>query len=191
MKESDFADIFFKAAQSALIGSNYIPKKKANILYELFFNNNLELQPKEFDHPTRGRSAFETDISIFENISNKTSGLYPRVIIELKTTITTHDIITYSEKAQRHKMIYPGLRYGIVASNISKISTKFFIHNTHLDFVVAAKNFLDEGRLDALVDKLINEEITLSNKMEGLLMKNQDCCWFQVGINTNTFQDIK
>ncbi|GEC16254.1 hypothetical protein NWI01_21460 [Nitrobacter winogradskyi] len=49
---------------------------------------------------TRGKLAFQTDILI-------TKGPTPLVAIELKSgSFSTHDVITYSAKAQRHKRIY-------------------------------------------------------------------------------------
>ncbi len=57
-------------------------------------------KPKYIE-PTR----FETDMVIYEKRGNR---VIPRVIIEAKLgSITTHDAITYSYKAEKHKNVTP------------------------------------------------------------------------------------
>ena len=49
---------------------------------------------------------YETDILIFEKFDKKR--WKPRIIIETKiNSVTTHDAITYSQKAQTHKYVHP------------------------------------------------------------------------------------
>ena len=60
----------------------------------------------------RAPDSFETDMAIYEQ---KDSVIIPTVIIEAKIkTVTTHDAITYSRKAELHKNVMPFLRYGIM-----------------------------------------------------------------------------
>ena len=58
--------------------------------------------------------------------------------MEFKTDITTHDVLTYSTKARKHKQVYPYLRYGLVIGSVERIPRRFFTHNEGLDFCVAA-----------------------------------------------------
>lgn len=53
---------------------------------------------------------------------------------------STHDVLTYSAKATKHKEIYPYLRYGLVIGKKEKIDRKFFTHNSGFDFAVAIEN---------------------------------------------------
>ena len=62
-----------------------------------------------------------------------------KVVFEFKSNITTHDVITYSNKARRNKQIYPCLRYGLISYNLSTIPKRFFIHNEGLDFYLTIK----------------------------------------------------
>jgi hypothetical protein len=55
---------------------------------------------------------FQTDLAIIE--TDVRGHWRPRVIIEAKIrSITTHDAITYSQKASSHKAVHPYLRYGM------------------------------------------------------------------------------
>lgn len=69
---------------------------------------------------------YETDLVIKEKINNY---YIPRIIIESKYgNITTHDAITYSNKAQAHKNLYVGLRYVIMLGNIPNIPARLLQH---------------------------------------------------------------
>ncbi|HXN85748.1 MAG TPA: hypothetical protein VN867_06730, partial [Candidatus Binataceae bacterium] len=65
----------------------------------------------------------------------------PLVVVELKcgsnSGYTTHDVLTYSAKAARHKELYPYLRYGMAIGGVTSVGRKFFFTNRALDFVVA------------------------------------------------------
>ena len=62
---------------------------------------------------------YQTDLLIKEIVNNNS---IPRLIIESKFgSITSHDAITYSNKAQSHKEIYNGLRYGIMIAKVNKV----------------------------------------------------------------------
>ncbi len=50
------------------------------------------------------------------------------MVFEFKTSLTTHDVLTYSTKARRHKQIYPYLRYGLLVSTETSVPRRFFIH---------------------------------------------------------------
>ena len=107
--ESPFVAIAQGVAESILV-SPFRVVRGAPLLYEIRVNNNLEVVSQEqVRKPKRGTSAFQTDLCIFEDKTPEVS--IPRVVIEFKTGITTHDVLTYSAKAVRHKKIYPYLRY--------------------------------------------------------------------------------
>jgi len=161
MKESTFLNEFYNIAKK-VIPKEFIIKTKSNILYELMLNDKLEIQIKEFKNPKRGNSAFQTDICIYELINDIE---LPRVVIEFKTDITTHDILTYSSKAGKHKNIYPYLRYGLLASEIDNIPGRFFIHNEHIDFFIAIKKYRNED-ISKMIKELIENEIEISRTLE-------------------------
>lgn len=119
-----------------------------NVLYRIQVNGDGELKPDHIEEPRRGNYAYETDLLI-----KKRSPSIPLVVIELKAgSFTTHDIIAYSSKAERHKSIYPYLRYGFVVVGSVALGQRFFTHNQSIDFALAMPvlNF-KESELIAMV----------------------------------------
>lgn len=71
---------------------------------------------------------FETDMVIYEKVDDK---IKARVIVESKVdSVTTHDAITYSNKANYHKNVIPFVRYGIMCGNRGSypLSGRLFSH---------------------------------------------------------------
>ncbi len=162
MKESTFVDVFESIAKEVL-GDKAVVLRKANLYYELFLNRKLELATPETKNPKRGNSAFQTDICIFELVDGIK---FPRVVIEFKERITTHDILTYSAKAGMHKKIYPCLRYGILVSEERSIPSRFFVHNENLDFFIAAQAYKAEFQIRPFAKDLIEKELQVSRILE-------------------------
>lgn len=162
MKESTFVGVFESIATEVL-GDKAIVLRKANLYYELFLNRKLELATPETKKPKRGTSAFQTDICIFELVDGIK---FPRVVIEFKERITTHDILTYSAKAGMHKKIYPCLRYGILVSEEKAIPSRFFVHNENLDFFIAAQAYKAESQIRPFAKDLIEKELQVSRILE-------------------------
>lgn len=103
-EESPFVAIAQAVAQEILRPPLRVARG-APLLYEITVDNNLEVMRQEqVRNPKRGASAFQTDLCIFEDKTPEIS--IPRVVIEFKTKITTHDVLTYSTKATKHKQIY-------------------------------------------------------------------------------------
>src|ERR1700678_368223 len=138
-EESKFVEKALAAATKVLKPPHSI-KRGAALLYEVTVDNNLKvtIDPKK---PMRGVSAFQTDLCVFEAKSANVA--IPRVVLEFKTKISTHDVLTYSAKARRHKQVYPYLRYGLVVSEVATVPRRFFVHNEALDFFVALKGVKD------------------------------------------------
>jgi hypothetical protein len=139
-----------------------IIERGANLLYQVTVDNRLELKvnPK---HPKRGQSAFQTDLCVFERIDSDTS--IPRVVLEFKSTVSTHDVLTYSSKARKHKQVYPYLRYGLVIGSEAGIPGRFFTHNESLDFCVAASSY-KVNRLHELFAILLRDEVAAPRDLE-------------------------
>lgn len=76
---------------------------------------------------TRTQS-FQTDLAIFRD-------KHPCAIIEVKRdNATTHDLISYDEKANRHKRVYPSLRYGMLLVESSGLTKRYLWHSNDIDF---------------------------------------------------------
>jgi hypothetical protein len=167
MKEDPFVKIAKKAAET-VIGPPLIIQQGASLLYQITVDNRLRISidPKV---PKRGQSAFQTDLCVFEEIDGKTR--IPRVVLEFKKGLSTHDVLICSSKARRHKEIYPYLRYGLIIGDKEKIPGKFFTHNEALDFCIAADSF-KQHRLHEIIAKLLKEEIEASRKLERIAFGN-------------------
>ncbi len=176
-KEDPFVEIALDAAKSILGGNLSIKRSKA-LLYKVAVNDRLELtvEPKE---PKRGQSAFQTDLCVFERVDENTE--IPRVVIEFKSGITIHDVLTYSTKAGKHKQVYPYLRYGLLISKLEKIPSRVFTHNEFLDFVVCSGG-VEENRLHQLFENLLKKEIKASRTLEEIHFKNVSAYYFRRGV---------
>lgn len=104
-------------------------------------------------------NSYETDILIYEQINTDT--WKPRVIIETKLgSVTTHDSITYSQKAQTHKNVHPYLRYGILIGKREDypLPGRLFRHGQHFDFMLSWKAMRpDKRELKTVIDIMLDE----------------------------------
>ncbi len=185
MEESNFVSIFENISKN-IPDKTLIVKRKANLFYEIYLDTNLKVKNAEFNSPKRGSSAFQTDLCIFEK---RESIEIPRIAIEFKTHLTTHDVLTYSAKAGKHKNVYPYLRYGLIASDESYIPGRFFTHNEHIDFIIAANNYKKMDKLSNLIDILIKRELEISKTLEQIQFESKKYDYFQSNIIFQNFED--
>lgn len=133
------------------LGNDYSIEMDKNLIYKVIVDKNLQYIPINPKNPKRGEYAFQTDLVIIKKDSN-----LPLVIIETKYGgFSTHDVLTYSTKALKHKEIYPYIRYGLVVGGKNKIDNKFFIHNVGFDFAIALRELKEEDlkRLSTIIQK--------------------------------------
>ncbi len=143
MNETEFTETLLKELRKALEG--YEIKKGEVLIYKVIVNENGEFNPGDPQNPRRGNLSFQTDLLIRKNN-------LPLVVIEAKCGgFSTHDILTYSTKALKHKEVYPYLRYGLVVGNTKVITNKFFTHNAGFDFALALEN-MHNDKLYELVE---------------------------------------
>lgn len=185
MKESQFVSVFENAAVEVM-GNKVHVERGASLFYQLSLDRKLRLDV-DTASPKRGSSAFETDICIFEDLEGI---MFPRVAIEFKPKITTHDILTYSAKAGKHKRIYPCLRYGLLASELEVIPDRFFVHNENLDFFIAAKTYGGEDEIRKFVEKLIKKELEISRILEKIHFENCTVDYYRTDITFGKFGDL-
>lgn len=163
MKEDDFVTTALAAAGEVLAHPLSI-RRGAALLYEVTVDNRLTLTVDPRD-PKRGHSAFQTDLAVFEEVEPEVQ--IPRVVMEFKASLTTHDVLTYSAKARKHKQVYPYLRYGLVIGDLVEIPGRFFTHNDGLDFAVAAASFR-QNRLHEMFADLLRDEVATSRRLESI-----------------------
>jgi hypothetical protein len=165
MSEEEFRSKLVKALQEEL-GSGYSVKEKVNLIYWVMIDRNLEYRPKDPKITQRGirggKYAFQTDIAVGEE---RGGGFLPLVVIEVKYEgFHTHDVLAYSEKALKHKAIYPYVRYGLVDGGEDHIPLKFFIHNVGLDFAIAVKDIDNREERQSLVNT-VKEQIEVARNL--------------------------
>ncbi|HPT77197.1 MAG TPA: hypothetical protein PKV93_09070 [Fervidobacterium sp.] len=169
MEENEWTNSIKELLQVANFGDNIcfdtlnkVPYAQEILSYDLNFEN-----PKE--HTMR----FQTDLLVYE----KRDSIKPRIIIESKIdSISTHDAITYSYKAQTHKNVTPYIRYGIMMGNRKHypLPGRLFRHGTNFDFMISFKDFiLSEDEKLAFID-LVKKEIYYSQKIEEMIYESRN-----------------
>ncbi|MCL6495531.1 MAG: hypothetical protein K6T54_12225 [Ignavibacterium sp.] len=117
---------------------------------------------------------YETDILVYEQLDETT--WKPRVVIETKIgSVTTHDAITYSQKAQTHKNVHPYLRYGILIGDREHhpLPGRLFRHGQHFDFMLSWKGLqADEKEMNRFV-KIVSDEIFASKALDEIIFNSR------------------
>lgn len=172
MNEKEFTESVRQKLQERL--GDYEVLTHENLIYKVFINDILDYQPKNPEKPSRGNLSFQTDLMI------KKDNL-PLVVIEVKyTKFSSHHILTYSTKAQRHKEVYPYLRYGFLVGNLNVLYNRFFIHNYGFDFAIAVEN-LETENMNKLT-KIINSQIENAKLLLGIFKKESNVSLFNTKI---------
>ena len=154
MNESSFRENIKEKIEKNLDIDKYAVKSNKNLLYKVTVNKNFEFEPNDPKNPKRGNYAFQTDLLITKN-----DNYLPLVVIETKYGgFSTHDILTYSTKALKHKEVFPFIRYGLLVGGTDKITNKFFIHNVGFDFAFALNDISSSSDVAKLI-QIIREQL--------------------------------
>jgi hypothetical protein len=114
--------------------------------------------------PRRGHCAFQTDILIAKES-------LPLIVVELKLgSFSTHDVITYSWKAERHKRVYPYLRYGFVVVGLDSLGRRFVTHNEGFDFAMALSQ---PAMIDSDLVPLVRRQIIGAERIVNLMRSSR------------------
>jgi len=98
------------------------------------------------------------------------------MIIEAKfLNITTHDAITYNQKAQSHKTITPFFRYGIIIGNRQHypLPGHLFRHGANFDFMFSFQKEELSTVEKTTFSKLIERELLYSQQLEEILLNSR------------------
>ncbi len=150
-----------------------------SLLYAITFDDsgNLKVPLDNEGNPKRGGGAgFQQDILVYEKAPPSAeapgtvrTSIVPRVIAEVKLRgVTTHAVITYSEKARRIRAIYPFARYGLILGGLSRVPGRVLRLGQEFDFIVVLNNPPEESEIDALSD-LLQEECQTSKDVARML----------------------
>lgn len=165
--------------EKSWVSSNVVPRIRER-LQEVDSNLRVEAGTKlayaheirEYQHDKAKSDTvrYETDILVTEFKGD--DHWKPRVIVEAKLArITTHDAITYSQKASAHKQVHPFLRYGILIGDRKHypLPGRLFRHGAYFDFMQSWVGLLaTEGELTGLMN-LISKEVNASRNLEDVL----------------------
>lgn len=125
------ASVHTREVLAAALSGDYQVHQGASLLYRIEIDSSGRTSNDGQDAPRRGQYAFQTDILV-------TRAKTPLVVVELKAgSFSSHDVITYSWKAQRHKQVYPYLRYGFAVIGVEALGRRFLTHNEGFDFAAA------------------------------------------------------
>ena len=175
MTEEEFGIALAKALEKDL--SDYEVTTKESLIYRVIVDEDGEFFPRNTEKPIRGKLAFQTDLLVKK-------GKLPLVVCELKYKkgggFTTHDILTYSTKAKRHKEIYPYLRYGFIAGNTQTLSNKFFTHNTAFDFALAIEGFNKESKEEFVC--LVKDQVSYGEKLLNVLQNKHSARLYKTSL---------
>lgn len=156
MNESEWVKTIIQDVENALkpFNSNLRVTDSLRLPYASEILTYVDNEPEQHNF-----IGYETDILIFEQLDDKR--WKPRIIVETKINrVTTHDAITYSQKAQTHKNVHPYLRYGILIGNRKDypLPGRLFRHGQHFDFMLSWKKFKrDKSEWDTLIEILKSE----------------------------------
>lgn len=168
MREEEFKKEIQRKLKDELIDYEILINE--NLVYKVIVNDKGEYRPEKPRKPKRGYYSFQTDLMIKQNI-------LPLVVIETKIrSFSTHDVLTYSIKAQKHKEIYPYMRYGLLIGNSNVVYNRFFTHNSGFDFALAIKDIETES-ISKLI-QVINSQIESAKKLLDVIKERNNVVLF-------------
>lgn len=147
-------------------------KYAADVAQKLCYAN--EVLQYHGDNAECKETKFETDILIYEWVNEEV--WKPRVVIETKIgSVTTHDAITYSKKAQNHRFVHPYLRYGMFIGNMGKsgVPARLLRHGEGFDFMISWEGYKSNKTEWEILCEIIESEINASQTLEDVLFNNR------------------
>jgi len=168
MKENEWVELINEKINNNILNKSEELSSKIglNLVYgnEIFAHGNVN-DLRSID--------FQTDITIIEEDSTGT--WKPEVVLEAKIRLTTHEAITYNEKASKHRTIYPYLRYGMILGNNENrgIPGRLYRHGQNFDFMMPFNKHLPSEKELSDFDDLLKCEINASRTIEKIIYENR------------------
>ncbi len=131
------------------------------------YSNNIDKSINDFTN-----NKFHPDILIIEDVVNEgISYSIPRLVIESKyngTSFTPHEILAYNYKADLHKKLYPGLRYGLIIGNSSYINNTTIRFGNNFDFILSLSDEVSDKEKEKLMD-IVKKNLDYATKLESII----------------------
>lgn len=171
MTEQDFTDQLIAHIKSSIVDARI--ESHRSVLYEMPVSDDGNVHigvDKDSGEAIRGNGmGFEQDILIFEERIKGQATVIPRVIVEVKyDSVTTHDAIVYSYKADSIKRVYPFVRFGMVIGGFKTIPGRVLRLGKHFDFVIAVQYPFVAAQI-AEVNDLLKKELDTSRSLGTML----------------------
>lgn len=112
---------------------------------------------------------YEVDLLVKEKRGNYE---IPRLIVESKyNLISTHDVITYNDKAKCHKEIFCGLKYGIMIgkSHDKYVPSRMLSHGNDFDFMFIFEDDVPSAKEWKLFVDIVKRNLESANKYEDII----------------------
>jgi hypothetical protein len=126
------------------------------------------------EEPETETISFATDFIVVEEYPD--GNWKPRVVVEAKIrSITTHDTITYSQKAANHKSVFPYLRYGIMLGSRGHypLPGRLYRHGTQFDFMISFQEHVPSLKEIIRFRQVLLEEVEASRALENMIYESR------------------
>jgi hypothetical protein len=141
------------------------------------FCNKIDGNGKGIDYD-RGKKSYAVDILIYRELKN--GDKIPLIVIEGKIKgYSTHDIITYSEKAKTHKTVFPHLQYGFIVLNADDdafMPLRYYMHK-QFDFEelfpIKEEKENHDKRVSDFVDRL-RQQIDIATEKHKIFFQDKE-----------------
>lgn len=118
--------------------------------------------------------SFATDLAIIEDLGD--GRWKPRDVVEAKLgSVTTHDAITYSQKAATHRAVHPYLRYGIMLGHRRHhpLPGRLYRHGAQFDFMLSFRELQPSLEERALFHDVLKTEVAASKALEQIMYETR------------------
>jgi hypothetical protein len=167
MNEQEWVDLITRKLKASFVGSSLLIEQGKMVPYA-----HEVLYYSATGKPYYRQRKYETDILISDIAADNTTK--PRVIIEAKIkSVTTHEAITYSQKAFAHKHIHPYLRYGIILGKHHSLPGRLFRHGVHFDFMQSFVDFEPTAAEWENFLRIVKDEIENSFVLEDVILNTR------------------
>ncbi len=170
MRETDWVERVADAVREDFAHRN----KFLRIETQLKLPYGYEIRAYQGDREPRSETIeFATDFVVVE-VSEE--GWKPRVVVEAKVySVTSHDAITYSQKAANHRAVFPYLRYGIMLGNRQHypLPGRLYRHGTQFDFMVSFREYEPSAKELAAFREVLLEEVRASQALEKMIYESR------------------
>ena len=170
MRETEWVEFVADAVRGGIAGSDQSLKIETQLKLPYGYEIRAYRQERE---PESEAIEFATDFIVVENLDG---GWKPRVVVEAKVgSVTTHDAITYSQKAANHRAVFPYLRYGIMIGNRQHypLPGRLYRHGTQFDFMISFQWYEPSPREIAAFRGVLMAEVEASQALERMIYESR------------------